>query len=136
MADDIEARADAMTEIGSQETGLPEARSQGERLRTTGGLRLFADDMVAEDYLDKRHDAALPDREPLPRPDLKMIQHPIGPIAVFGASNFPLAFSTAGGDTAAALASDCPVTSNGHPSHPGYPGSGETVAEANNAAIK
>ena len=104
IADEIEARGDAITEIGTQETGLPEARLMGERGRTTGQLRLFAEHILKGGYLDRRHDAALPDRQPLPRPDLKMIQRPIGPVAVFGASNFPLAFSTAGGDTAAALA--------------------------------
>ncbi len=132
IADGIEARADAITEIGTQETGLPEARLQGERGRTTGQLRLFAEHILQGDYLDRRHDAALPDRQPLPRPDLKMIQRPIGPVAVFGASNFPLAFSTAGGDTAAALAAGCPVVVKGHSAHPG---TGEIIADAIAAAI-
>lgn len=132
IADEIEARGDAITEIGTQETGLPEARLQGERGRTTGQLRLFAEYIVAGTYLDLRHDAALPDRAPLPRPDLKMIQRPIGPVAVFGASNFPLAFSTAGGDTASALAAGCPVVVKGHPAHPGTT---EIVAQAIAAAI-
>ncbi|MDX1779953.1 MAG: aldehyde dehydrogenase (NADP(+)) [Thalassovita sp.] len=132
IADEIEARADAITEIGTQESGLPEARLQGERGRTTGQLRLFADHILKGDYLDRRHDAALPDRQPLPRPDLKMVQRPIGPVAVFGASNFPLAFSTAGGDTASALAAGCPVVVKGHSAHPG---TGEIVAEAIHAAI-
>lgn len=133
IADEIEARADAITEIGTQETGLPEARLQGERGRTTGQIRLFAEHILKGDYLDTRHDEALPDRAPLPRPDLKMIQRPVGPIAVFGASNFPLAFSTAGGDTAAALAAGCPVVVKGHSAHPG---TGEIIAEAVHAAIK
>jgi NAD-dependent aldehyde dehydrogenases len=133
IADEIEARADAITEIGTQETGLPEARLQGERGRTTGQLRLFASHIRKGDYLDRRHDEALPDRKPLPRPDIKMVQRPIGPVGVFGASNFPLAFSTAGGDTAAALAAGCPVVVKGHPAHPG---TGEIVAEAIHAAIK
>src|SRR5690606_26466695 len=77
--------------------------------------------------------AALPDRTPLPRPELRMIQRPIGPVAVFGASNFPLAFSTAGGDTAAALAAGCPVVVKGHSAHPG---TGEIVAQAVDAALK
>ena len=132
IADEIEARADQITQIGTQETGLPEARLIGERGRTTGQLRLFASHILKGDYLDRRHDAALPDREPLPRPDLKMVQRPIGPVAVFGASNFPLAFSTAGGDTAAALAAGCPVVVKGHSAHPG---TGEIVAEAIHAAI-
>ena len=133
IADQIEARAEAITAIGAAETGLPEARLQGERGRTTRQLRLFADHIRAGDYLDRRHDAALPDRQPLPRPDLRMIQRPIGPVAVFGASNFPLAFSTAGGDTASALAAGCPVVVKGHPAHPG---AGQIVAEAVDAAIR
>src|SRR5690606_10166254 len=132
IAEEIEARADAITGIGTQETGLPEARLQGERGRTTGQLRLFAEHIRKGDYLDRRHDKALPERQPLPRPDLRMIQRPIGPVAVFGASNFPLAFSTAGGDTASALAAGCPVVVKGHPAHPG---TGEIVAEAIHAAI-
>jgi len=131
ISDQIEARAAAITEIGCQETGLPEARLNGERGRTTGQLRLFAHHIEQGAYLDRRHDAALPDRQPLPRPDLKMIQRPIGPVAVFGASNFPLAFSTAGGDTAAALAAGCPVVVKGHSAHPG---TAEIVAEAIEAA--
>ena len=132
IADEIEARGEAITQIGVEETGLPEARLQGERGRTTGQLRLFASHILSGDYLDRRHDEALPDRAPLPRPDLKMVQRPIGPVAVFGASNFPLAFSTAGGDTAAALAAGCPVVVKGHSAHPG---TGEIVAEAIHAAI-
>lgn len=133
IADEIEARADAITEIGSQESGLPEARMQGERGRTSGQLRLFAEHILSGDYLDRRQDSALPDRQPLPRPEIRMMQRPIGPVAVFGASNFPLAFSTAGGDTAAALAAGCPVVVKGHSAHPG---TGEIVAEAIHAAIQ
>ena len=133
IADEIEARAGAITEIGSQETGLPKARLQGKRGRTTGQLRLFADHIRKGDYLDRRHDPALPDRQPLPRPDIRLLERPIGPVAVFGASNFPLAFSTAGGDTAAALAAGCPVVVKGHFAHPG---TGEIVAEAIHAAVE
>ncbi|MDQ0422164.1 NADP-dependent aldehyde dehydrogenase [Peteryoungia aggregata LMG 23059] len=133
IAEEIDARGDAITEIGSQETGLPEARLIGERGRTVGQLRLFAAHIRKGDYLDRRHDEALPDRKPLPRADLKMVQRPIGPVAVFGASNFPLAFSTAGGDTAAALAAGCPVVVKAHDAHPG---TGEIVASAIDAAIK
>lgn len=133
IADEIEARAEAITDIGTRETGLPEARLNGERGRTTGQLRLFADHILKGDYLDTRVDPALPDRQPLPRPELRMVQRPIGPVAVFGASNFPLAFSTAGGDTAAALAAGCPVVVKGHSAHPG---TGEIVAEAVHAAIE
>lgn len=133
IADEIEARAEDITAIGTQETGLPEARLQGERGRTTGQLRLFANHILKGNYLDLRHDEALPERAPLPRPDLKMVQRPVGPVAVFGASNFPLAFSTAGGDTASALAAGCPVVVKGHPAHPG---TGEIIAEAIHAAVK
>ena len=133
IADEIEARAQAITEIGTSETGLPEARLQGERGRTTGQLRLFASHIRKGDYLDRRHDAALPDRQPLPRPEIRLVQRPIGPVAVFGASNFPLAFSTAGGDTAAALAAGCPVVVKGHSAHPG---TAEIIAEAIHAAIR
>lgn len=132
IADEIEARADAITQIGTEETGLPVARLQGERGRTTGQLRLFASHILAGDYLDRRVDEALPDRAPLPRPEIRLMQRPIGPVAVFGASNFPLAFSTAGGDTASALAAGCPVVVKGHSAHPG---TGEIVAEAIHAAI-
>ncbi|MFD1880990.1 aldehyde dehydrogenase (NADP(+)) [Paracoccus pacificus] len=133
IADEIEARAAEITEIGTQETGLPEARLNGERGRTSGQMRLFADHIRKGAYLDRRTDKALPDRQPAPRPEIRMIQMPIGPVAVFGASNFPLAFSTAGGDTAAALAAGCPVVVKGHSAHPG---TGEIVAEAIAAAIE
>ncbi|WP_010141862.1 aldehyde dehydrogenase (NADP(+)) [Oceanicola sp. S124] len=133
IADEIEARGEAITAIGTAETGLPEGRLQGERGRTTGQLRLFASHIRDGAYLDVRHDKALPDRAPLPRPDLRMIQRPVGPVAVFGASNFPLAFSTAGGDTASALAAGCPVVVKGHEAHPG---TAEIVAEAIKAAIE
>lgn len=133
IATEIEARGPEITAIGTSETGLPTARLEGERGRTTGQLRLFADHIRKGDYLDRRHSPALPDRQPAPRPDLKMIQRPIGPVAVFGASNFPLAFSTAGGDTASALAAGCPVVVKGHSAHPG---TGEIVAQAIDAAIR
>lgn len=133
IADEIEARAESITEIGSKETGLPIGRLQGERGRTVGQLRLFANHILKGEFLDRRHDAALPDRKPLPRPDIRLIQRPIGPVAVFGASNFPLAFSTAGGDTASALAAGCPVVVKGHEAHPG---TSEIIAEAIHAAIK
>lgn len=133
IADEIEARAEAITETGTQETGLPVARLQGERGRTTGQLRLFADHIEKGEHLDRRFDAALPDRQPAPRPEIRLIQRPVGPVAVFGASNFPLAFSTAGGDTAAALAAGCPVVVKGHSAHPG---TGEIVAQAVEAAIR
>ena len=133
IADEIEARGPELTEIAMAETGLPQVRLEGERGRTVGQLRMFAEHIVAGDYLDKRHIEALPDREPLPRPDLFLVMRPMGPVAVFGASNFPLAFSTAGGDTASALAAGCPVVVKGHPAHPG---TSEIVVQAIDAAIK
>lgn len=132
IAEEIEGRADAITEIGTQETGLPVPRLVSERGRTVMQLRAFAAHIRLGDYLDRRHDIALPDRQPLPRPELRLMQRPIGPIAVFGASNFPLAFSVAGGDTASALASGCPVVVKGHSAHPG---TSEIVAEAMLAAV-
>ncbi|MDQ0456135.1 aldehyde dehydrogenase (NADP(+)) [Rhizobium paknamense] len=133
IAEEIDARGTEITEIAMQETGLPEARLVGERGRTTGQLKLFAAHIRKGDYLDRRHDEALPDRQPLPRPDIRLMQRPIGPVGVFGASNFPLAFSTAGGDTASALAAGCPVVVKGHEAHPG---TSEIVAQAIDAAIK
>jgi len=133
IATEIDARGAEITEIGSAETGFPAARLEGERGRTTVQLRLFASHIRAGDYLDRRTDAALPDRKPLPRPEIRMIQRPVGPVAVFGASNFPLAFSVAGGDTASALAAGCPVVVKGHSAHPG---TGEIVAQAILAAIR
>lgn len=133
IADEIDARGPQITEIGTQESGLPAARLEGERGRTCMQLRLFATHILKPDWLDRRHDAELPERQPAPRPDIKLIQRPIGPVAVFGASNFPLAFSTAGGDTASALAAGCPVVVKGHSAHPG---TGEIVAQAIDAAIR
>ena len=111
---------------------MPEVRLTGELGRTTGQLRFFADWIEAGHCFDARIDKALPERKPAPRPDIRSILRPIGPVAVFGASNFPLAFSTTGGDTASALAAGCPVVVKGHPSHPG---TAELVARAVLAAI-
>src|SRR3954469_26064146 len=95
---------DALVERASAETGLPRARIEGERGRTVGQLKLFADVVRRGEWLDVRIDPALPERKPLPRPDSRLHNIALGPVAVFGASNFPLAFSVAGGDTASALA--------------------------------
>jgi len=119
IADEIMALGDALLERAGAESGLPLARLTGERGRTVGQLRLFATEVRNGSWLGLRIDPALPDRTPLPRPDLRMRKIPLGPVAVFGASNFPLAFSVAGGDTAAALAAGCPVVVKGHPAHPG-----------------
>jgi alpha-ketoglutaric semialdehyde dehydrogenase len=110
---------DLLVERVMSEAGLPRPRVEGERARTVGQLRLFASLVREGRWLDATIDAAQPDRKPLPRPDLRARKIPLGPVAVFGASNFPLAFSVAGGDTASALAAGCPVVAKAHPSHPG-----------------
>ncbi len=132
IATEIDALGDEITKIGMQETGLPEARLIGERGRTTAQLRMFAGLIKDKAYLDQRIDKALPDRAPLPRPDIRLTHKAIGPVVVFGASNFPLAFSTAGGDTASALAAGCPVIVKGHSAHAG---TAELVARAIATAI-
>lgn len=118
IADEIEAIGDALIERAVQETGLPVARITGERARTTGQLRMFATVVRTGLFRGVRVDPPLPDRA-VPRPDIRQRKVPLGPVAVFGASNFPLAFSTAGGDTASALAAGCPVVLKAHSSHPG-----------------
>jgi 2,5-dioxopentanoate dehydrogenase len=128
----IETLGDTLIETAMAETGLPRARLEGERGRTTGQLRMFAGAVRDGGWLDVVIDPALPDRVP-PRPDLRRMNIPLGPVAVFGASNFPLAFSVAGGDTAAAFAAGCPVVVKGHPAHPA---TGELVARAIRAAIQ
>lgn len=102
-----------------QETALPEARLIGERMRTVNQLKLFAQVVREGSWVNARIDTAIPDRQPLPKPDIRQMQVPLGPVGIFGASNFPLAFSVAGGDTASALAAGCPVVVKAHPLHPG-----------------
>lgn len=118
-ADRIEAMGSEITERGMAETGLPQARFEGERGRTCHQLRLFASVVREGLYQVPFIETALPDREPIPRPDLRTRMHPLGPVVVFGASNFPLAFGVAGGDTASAWAAGCPVVAKSHPAHPG-----------------
>jgi 2,5-dioxopentanoate dehydrogenase len=115
------------------ETGLPLPRLEGELNRTVGQLRLFAELLEDGSWVDARIDEALPDRKPLPRPDLRSMLRPLGPVAVFGASNFPLAFSVAGGDTASALAAGNPVIIKAHPAHPG---TSELTARAVRQAVR
>jgi NADP-dependent aldehyde dehydrogenase len=110
---------DVLVERVMSESGLPRPRVEGERARTAGQLRLFASLVREGRWLDATIDPAMPDRKPLPRADLRAQKIPLGPVAVFGASNFPLAFSVAGGDTASALAAGCPVVAKSHPSHLG-----------------
>jgi NADP-dependent aldehyde dehydrogenase len=115
----LRAVGDEIVAVGEAETGLPEVRLRSELERTAGQLEAFAAVIDAGDYVEAIIDTPDPDAKPIPRPDVRRMLVPIGPVAVFGASNFPLAFSTAGGDTASALAAGCPVIVKGHPSHPG-----------------
>lgn len=126
-ANEIEALGDELIKVYCKETGLPEGRAKGERARTMGQLRSFADLVEEGSWVDAAIDTAIPNREPAPKPDLRKMFKPLGPVAVFGASNFPLAYSTAGGDTASALAAGCPVIVKSHPMHAG---TGELVAKA------
>ncbi|WP_299016696.1 aldehyde dehydrogenase (NADP(+)) [uncultured Caulobacter sp.] len=132
IAEHIEAIGDDLIVRTMAETGLPRPRLEGERGRTVGQLRLFASVLRDGGFLEARIDPALPDRKPLPRPDLRLRNVPLGPVAVFGASNFPLAFSVAGGDTASALAAGCPVIVKAHPAHPG---ASELVGRAIQSAV-
>lgn len=133
IADEIDALGDDFIHTVTMETALPEGRIRGERGRVTGQLRLFAEVLRRGDFFGARIDAALPDRKPLPRVDLRQYKVALGPIAVFGASNFPLAFSTAGGDTAAALAAGCPVVFK---AHSGHMATAEFIAECIVSAVK
>jgi alpha-ketoglutaric semialdehyde dehydrogenase len=127
IAAEIESLGDALVARATAETGLPAARIQSERGRTCGQLRLFAEVVREGSWVDARIDTALPERQPLPRADLRRMLLPLGPVVVFGSSNFPLAFSAAGGDTASALAAGCPVVVKAHRAHPG---TGEIVGGA------
>lgn len=117
IAVEIEHLGDNLIETAANESHLPLARLTGERARTTGQLRLFAEYLEEGSWVDAVIDLAIPDRQPLPKVDLRKMLVPIGPVVIFGASNFPLAFSTAGGDTASALAAGCSVIVKGHPAH-------------------
>jgi 2,5-dioxopentanoate dehydrogenase len=133
IADEILAIGDELILRANQETGLPRERLVGERQRTMNQLRLFASTIRDGSWKGIRVDTAMPDRKPLPRSDLRRIMVPIGPIVVFGASNFPLAFSVAGGDTASALATGNPVVVKAHRAHPG---TSEWMAEAICCAVR
>jgi len=119
IADEIAAIGEDLVARASAESGLPLPRLQGELGRTTGQLRLFANLVAEGSWVDAIIDTALPERQPLPRSDIRRMLIPMGPVVVFGASNFPLAFSVAGGDTASALAAGCPVVVKAHPAHYG-----------------
>ncbi|MBV8897013.1 MAG: aldehyde dehydrogenase (NADP(+)) [Acidobacteriaceae bacterium] len=131
--DEIAALGDSLVELADRETALGVERLKGERERTLNQLKLFADLVTEGSWVDARIDTALPDRKPLPRADIRRMLQPVGPVAVFGASNFPLAFSVAGGDTASAFAARNPVVVKAHPAHPG---TSELVATAIARAVK
>jgi len=118
IADEIMAIGDELIDVCCKETALPKGRIEGERMRTVNQLKLFASMVKEGSWLDARIETALPDRAPLPKPDIRFMQIGLGPVVVFGASNFPLAFSVAGGDTASALAAGCPVIVKAHSAHP------------------
>ena len=132
IADHIEAIRDALVARACAESGLPAQRISGEVGRTTGQLRLFAEVLREGSWNGARIDPARPERVPMPRADIRQRAVPLGPVAVFGASNFPLAFSVAGGDTASALAAGCPVVVKAHEAHPG---TSELVGRAVTAAV-
>jgi len=119
IANEILAVGDELIERACAESGLPLGRIQGERGRTVGQLNMFADLLAEGSWVEAIIDNELPDRQPAPRPDIRRMLVAMGPVVVFGASNFPLAFSVAGGDTASALASGCPVIVKAHAAHPG-----------------
>ena len=127
IADEILALDNTLIDRYCAETGLPEGRAKGERGRTVNQLRSFATLVEEGSWVDASIDTANPNRDPQPKPDLRKMNIPLGPVVVFGASNFPLAYSTAGGDTAAALAAGCPVIVKSHPMHAG---TGTLVATA------
>jgi NADP-dependent aldehyde dehydrogenase len=127
IADEILALDNLLIKTYCAETGLPEGRAMGERGRTIGQLRSFAILVNEGSWVEACIDKAIPDRAPIPKSDLRKMLIPLGPVVVFGASNFPLAYSTAGGDTAAAFAAGCPVIVKSHPMHAG---TGELVASA------
>jgi 2,5-dioxopentanoate dehydrogenase len=117
IAEEIEALGSELVQTAMQETNLTEARIINERGRTTGHCRMFADLVEEGSWVDARIDTSIPDRMPAPKPDIRKMLVPLGPIVVFGAANFPLAYSTAGGDTISALAAGCPVIVKAHPAH-------------------
>ena len=118
LAEEIEALGDELLETCDAETGLGRVRLEGERGRTTGQIRAFAEIVRRGEWVQASIDTALPDRQPLPKPDLRRMLQSLGPVVVFGASNFPFAFGVVGGDTASALAAGNPVVVKGHPAHP------------------
>jgi NADP-dependent aldehyde dehydrogenase len=133
IASEVEALGDALIERANQETALGPQRLTGERARTCNQLRMFARVVQEGSWVQARIDRALPDRKPLPRPDLRRMLVPVGPVASFSASNFPLAISVAGNDLSSAYAAGCPVIVKAHPAHPG---TSEMVAAAVAKAVR
>jgi NADP-dependent aldehyde dehydrogenase len=133
IAVNIECIAEELIDRAEQETALPKVRLQGETARTCGQLRMFAQVVEEGSWVQARIDRADPERKPAPKPDIRSMLRPLGPVVVFGASNFPLAFSVAGGDTASALAAGNPVIFKGHPAHPG---TSELVGHAVQQAVR
>jgi 2,5-dioxopentanoate dehydrogenase len=130
--EEISAMGDDLIARTAQETGLDLERLKGERTRTLNQIGMFVDIVKEGSWIDARIDTALPERQPQPKPDIRRMLQPIGPVAVFGASNFPLAFSVAGGDTVSAFAARNPVIVK---AHPGHPGTSELVASAITRAV-
>jgi 2,5-dioxopentanoate dehydrogenase len=118
IAEELLNTGDELVSVCCDETGLPAARIEGERMRTVNQLKMFAELLKEGSWVDARIDTAIPGRTPVPKPDLRFMHIPLGVVVVFGASNFPLAFSVAGGDTVSALAAGCPVVVKAHPAHP------------------
>jgi 2,5-dioxopentanoate dehydrogenase len=133
VSNEIEALGEELLTICLEETGLGRDRLAGERARTVNQLRMFADLVQEGSWVDARIDTAQPERKPLPKPDVRRMLQPLGPVGVFAASNFPLAFSVAGGDTASALAAGCPVVVK---THPGHPRTGTMIGDAIRRAVK
>lgn len=133
IANEINTLGQSLIDAASEETALPGPRVVVERDRTTGHLNMFADYIEEGSWVEARIDTALPERKPTPRTDLRKMLLPIGPVVVFGAANFPLAYSTAGGDTVSALAAGCPVIVKAHPAHPK---TSQLVADAIERAMK
>src|SRR6476661_6168438 len=132
IAENLTAEGEAIVQRANVESGLPLPRLQGELKRTTGQLTLFAEVIEEGSWANARIDEGNRESKP-PRPDVRSMLRPLGPVAVFGASNFPLAFSVAGGDTASALAAGNPVIVKAHPAHPG---TGELAGNAIRDAVR
>ncbi|MGE5810520.1 MAG: aldehyde dehydrogenase family protein, partial [Ignavibacteria bacterium] len=133
IAEEINNLGETLIDRCHEETGLPKTRISSERGRTVNQLKLFAELLKEGSWIDARIETALPERQPVPKADIRSLVKSLGPVGVFGASNFPLAFSVAGGDTASALAAGCPVIFKAHPAHPG---TCELIADAIISAVK